>query len=415
MPNGKQEWLAYLETCHPKAIDLGLQRISKIARRLNVLHLNCPVITVAGTNGKGSCVALTLAILTAAGYRVGTYTSPHLWEYNERIQIAGQQVTDAALCDAFLQIEKVRGKDALTYFEFGTLAALWFFKQAQLDIIILEVGLGGRLDAVNCVDATMAVISMIDLDHQAWLGHTREQIAQEKAGIMRAHQPCIVGDFSCPQTIYEHANRLAVPLYLQNQTFAYEQHASTWTWKSQQQTLAHLPLPAIELQNAATVLQVIELLAKQFSIARLAIAEGLQHVFLPGRFQLIKKKSIPFIFDVAHNPAGGRWLANRVSQLSCLGKKHAIVGMLKDKDICNTLAPLVKQVDHWYLTDLQVPRGATAEQLSQSLTTLARAPLAISLFSSPLLAYQAACKAVQKDDQVLIFGSFHTVGPLLKE
>jgi dihydrofolate synthase/folylpolyglutamate synthase len=405
----KEDWLSYLETCHPKAIDLGLERIKSVATRLDVLPLNSLVITVAGTNGKGSCVALTQAILAAAGYRVGTYTSPHLLDYNERIQITGKPVSDTALCEVFERIEKVRADVSLTYFEFGTLAALCLFKQARLDVIILEVGLGGRLDAVNCVDADIAVISMVDLDHMEWLGHTREHIAKEKAGIMRTHKPCVFGDFLPSTSICEQAVLEDVPLYRQGQQFEYKKQLASWSWQSQRQILTDLPLPSIDLQNAATVLQVIELLNKSFSISRYAIEEGLKQVFIPGRFQIIEQEGIPFILDVAHNPAGGRCLARRLMQEPCSGKTYAIVGMLADKDISNTVAPLVSQIDQFYLADLEVPRGATAAQLNQHVMQLSDKALT-QRFSSPVMAVQAICKVINQGDRVLVFGSFHTVG-----
>ncbi|MDQ8038903.1 MAG: bifunctional tetrahydrofolate synthase/dihydrofolate synthase [Rickettsiella sp.] len=412
--NSKQDWLKYLENCHPKSIDLGLDRIKIVARRLELLHFDCPVISVAGTNGKGSCVALTHAILTAAGYRVASYTSPHLIDFNERIQIEESFVSDAALCMAFETIEHIRREITLTYFEFTTLAALWLFKQVALDIIILEVGLGGRLDAVNCVDADIAVISTVDLDHLEWLGDTRELIAREKAGIMRSNKPCVFGDFSLPSTIVEQANALNTPLYLQGKTFDYKIHTSTWSWQSQQQTLVNLPLPKVDLQNAATVLQIIELLSDQFCISRKAIELGLKRAFIPGRFQIIEKELALLILDVAHNPAGGRCLAKRLAKEPCTGKTHAVVGMLADKDVANTLAALTSQVDYWYLATLKVPRGATADQLNKYLITINQ-PSAALMFSSPIVAVRHACKAAQKDDRMLVFGSFHTVGLILKD
>lgn len=411
----KEEWLRYLETCHFKSIHLGLDRIRIVAARLGVVNFECPIITVAGTNGKGSCVELLKTILMAAGYRVGTYTSPHLLEYNERIQISGQWISDCALCDAFTQIEKIREDTSLTYFEFSTLAALCWFKQAQLDAIILEVGLGGRLDAVNCVDSDIAVISMVDLDHREWLGNTREAIAKEKAGIIRATKPCVLGDFLFSQSVYAQARLLNSPLYQQGQAFDYKSDTSTWSWRSQQQTLLDLPLPGIDLQNAATVLQVIELLSSQFLILRSAIEKGLRQVFLPGRFHCIEKNSIKIILDVAHNPAGGRCLARRLAKMpGTTGEIYAIVGMLADKDIGNTLLPLVYQIDHWFLTSLENHRGATADEISQFL--LEKMPSAsLVKFSSPRLAYQQACQQLRKGDCLLVFGSFHTVEPILRE
>lgn len=410
-----QDWLAYLETCHPKTIDLGLDRITQVAKRLDVLTFDCPVITVAGTNGKGSNVALTAAILTAAGYRVATYTSPHLIHYNERIQIAGHCVSDQALSHAFTQIEGVRADVSLTYFEFATLAALLLFKQqAHLDAIILEVGLGGRLDAVNCVDADLAIISMIDLDHKEYLGDTREAIGKEKAGILRWNKPCVCGDFQIPQSILDEAQSLQSPLYRQGFEFDYKRQGSSWSWQSQHHSLVHLPLPRIDLQNAATVLQAIELLGEWFLITSVAIDQGLKQVFLPGRFQCIEKNSRRIIIDVAHNPAGGRCLAKRLANRACYGRIHALVGMLVDKDRLNTLRPLQSHVDYWYVSDLTVPRGASAQQLKQSLMSLQEGTEAIYEFPKLELAFQQAYENLAKNDSLLVFGSFHTAAAIYR-
>ncbi|MEN9449803.1 MAG: bifunctional protein FolC [Pseudomonadota bacterium] len=407
------DWLAYIEACHPNSIDLGLERISQVAERLAVLNFNCPVVMVAGTNGKGSNVALTAAILTAAGYRVGTYTSPHLIRYQERIQIAGQCISDQDLCRAFLEIEKNRGDILLTYFEFGTLAALWYFNLAALDAIILEIGLGGRLDAVNCVDADLAIISMIDLDHMDWLGDTREKIGFEKAGIMRPNRPCVCGDFAPPQSILNTAQSLASPLYRQGIEFDYKMQTQSWTWTSQQLSLRDLPLPNIDLQNAATVLQAIELLGDHFIITPLAIQEGLRRVFIPGRFHIIEKNARQIIIDVAHNPAGGECLSKRLANTPCLGNTYAVAGMLADKDIINTLRPLRHHVDHWTVCDLTEPRGAKAEKLKQALLEL-EVTQTILEFLSPEIAFQHAYRKLQKNDRLLVFGSFHTAAAIYR-
>jgi dihydrofolate synthase/folylpolyglutamate synthase len=409
-----QDWLAYLETCHSKSIDLGLDRITQVAQRLGVLSFDCPIITVAGTNGKGSNVALTAAILTAAGYCVATYTSPHLIHYNERIQIAGCSVSDSALCHAFTQIESLRADVSLTYFEFATLAALLLFKQqaVHLDAIILEVGLGGRLDAVNCIDADLAIISMIDLDHREYLGDTREAIGKEKAGILRWNKPCVCGDFDIPQSILDQAQSLQCPLYRQGFEFDYKRQGSSWSWHSQHHSFVDLPLPRIDLQNAATVLQAIELLSERFLITSAAIEQGLKQVFLPGRFQCLEKNSRQIIIDVAHNPAGGRCLAKRLANRACCGKIHALVGMLADKDILNTLRPLQGQVDYWYVSDLTVRRGASAQQLKQSLLSLQEGIQAIWEFPRPELAFQYAYQQLQENDSLLVFGSFHTAAAI---
>lgn len=408
------DWLTYIETCHPSNIDLGLERVSDVAQRLSVINFNCPVVAVSGTNGKGSNVALLAAILTAAGYRVGTYTSPHLIRYQERIQIAGQCIDDQALCQAFQQIEEIRSDIPLTYFEFGTLAALWIFKQTALDAIILEIGLGGRLDAVNCIDADLSIISMIDLDHMDWLGDTREKIGFEKAGIMRPNRPCVCGDFSPPQSILNTARSLACPFYQQGVDFDYKLQSKSWSWNSQQLSLNELPLPNIDLQNAATVLQAIELLSDHFLITPLAIQEGLKRVFIPGRFHIIKKNARQIIIDVAHNPAGGECLSKRLANTPCLGNTHAVVGMLANKDILNTLRPLKHHVDHWYVCDLIEGRGAKATLLKQSLFDL-EVKQSILEFASPCLAFQHAYRKLQKDDRLLVFGSFHTAAAIYRD
>ncbi len=407
------DWLTYIETCHPSKINLDLERISNVAKRLQVINFDCPVVTIAGTNGKGSNVALIAAILTAAGYRIGTYTSPHLIRYQERIQIAGQCISEHDLCHAFMQIEENRADTSLTYFEFGTLAALWTFKQAALDAIILEVGLGGRLDAVNCVDADLSIISMIDLDHMDWLGDTREKIGFEKAAIMRLNRSCVCGDFAPPQSLLNTAQSLVCPLYRQGIEFDYKMQGQSWSWNSQQLSLSELPLPNIDLQNASTALQAIELLGEHFIITPLAIQEGLKRVFVPGRFHIIEKNARQIIIDVAHNPAGGECLSKRLANTPCLGNTHAVAGMLADKDILNTLRPLRHHVDQWYVCDLAEQRGAKAAKLKQSLSDL-EVTQTILEFSSPDLAFQQAYRKLQKNDRLLVFGSFHTAAAIYR-
>lgn len=405
------DWLNYLETLHPKIIDLGLERISKVAQRLNIFPFFCPVITIAGTNGKGSCVALTESILHAAGYKVGTYTSPHLLSYNERVCINGKMVDDAALCDAFAEVEAARSDDTLTYFEFGTLAALLLFKKANLDAIILEVGMGGRLDAVNIVDADIAIISTIALDHMEWLGDDREKIGFEKAGIMRTGKPCVCGDFDVPESIKKYAKTMQATLYCQNQEFGYEYSKTTWTWWGKQQKLEHLPLPKIALQNAATVLQTIELLADKFTISPEAIETALQKVSVPGRFQIISDAVIT-ILDVAHNPASGALLAKQLHDMPCQGRTLAVVGMLTDKDMRNTVATLVKTIDAWYVGGLHVPRGGEAIFLAEQIRMLQCQN--VLEFHSITEAYQQALNDAKSGDRIIVFGSFYTVAEVMQ-
>jgi dihydrofolate synthase/folylpolyglutamate synthase len=410
MFNHLDNWLAYLEKLHPKTIDLGLERINQVANALQLFLFKPFVITVAGTNGKGSCVALTENILLQAGNRVGTYTSPHLLKYNERIRVNGKEVSDAMLCEAFAVIEKARATISLSYFEFGTLAALWLFKQAQLDVVVLEVGMGGRLDATNVMDADIAIISSIALDHVEWLGNTREAIGFEKAGIMRSGKPCVCGDFAVPQSIRQHAEQLGSQLYCQNEAFGYEQVGETWNWWSQTKKLNGLPLPKIDLQNAATVLQAVHLLPDTFKINQQVLEDSLQQVFLPGRFQTISGK-ITTILDVAHNPASATLLAKNLPTSVGEGKTLAVVGMLSDKDRIGTLQPLLSKIDAWYVGSLDVARGASAGVLLEALQQLGVENKQGEL--SVTLAYQQALVSAKPGDRIVVFGSFYTVAEVM--
>jgi dihydrofolate synthase/folylpolyglutamate synthase len=400
------EWLIYLEQLHPHTIELGLSRINAVAKKLALTSFPHPVITVAGTNGKGSCVCFLETILCHAGYRVGAYTSPHLLRFNERIRISGQEIDDATLCAALQKIETARADISLTFFEFTTLAALLIFQQTPLNILILEVGLGGRLDAVNIVDADVAVITTIDLDHMDWLGHDREKIGREKAGIFRSGKPAVFGDITPVNSILQAAQELAIPLYCLNRDFTYEPKVDSWHWQSPQQTWQHLPLPHLEMQNAACALMALYLLTTQLPVSEMAIHYGIHDAKLPGRWQRLVLP-VHCIADVAHNPHATRWLAQKLNQEPCRGRTLAVVGMLADKDIKNTLAPLVTAIDAWYLGTLSVPRGATATNLAAILSAIT--DKICYHYSSVALALEQAISACQTDDRLLIFGSFHTV------
>ena len=284
-------WLNWQEGLHPKKIDLGLERVADVASRLGTLQLEQTVITVAGTNGKGSSVAFLESILSAAGYRVGTYTSPHLFRYNERIRINSHEVDDAALCEAFAAVDEARGTSTLSYFEFGTLAALQLFSQAPLDIVVLEVGLGGRLDAVNIIDATVALVTSVGIDHCAWLGTDRESIGREKAGIFRATRPAICSDPAPPASVEKHAQKIGADWYCLGQAYDYTEEPGGWTWRGAGRALEALPCPSLpgkhQLNNAAGVLMALELLSGQHPVTRAAIEQGLQSVSLPGRCQVV--------------------------------------------------------------------------------------------------------------------------------
>jgi dihydrofolate synthase/folylpolyglutamate synthase len=405
-----QEWLNHLETLHPTTIDLGLERITEVAHRLHLLPFSCPIITVAGTNGKGSCVALCESILLAANYRVGAYFSPHLWRYNERVHLQGNEIDDKSLCDAFAQIEAARGNISLTYFEIGTLAALLIFKKAQVDIAILEVGMGGRLDAVNCVDPCVSIISTVALDHQEWLGNDRESIGKEKAGIMRLYIPIVCGDIDIPLSVKKQAAILSAPLYHQGHEFSYEAGKNVWHWHSGLMSLKNLPIPSIELQNAATALMALHLLPATFTLPRAAIVKGLKGVFLPGRFQTIEG-AITRIFDVAHNPAAAALLSQQLRRKACKGRTHAVIAMLSDKDIKNTLKALLENIDYWHVAGLCVSRGGTAEKVADSLRTLG--VQLVYEYPSVLDAYENACTQAKAGDRIVVLGSFHTVAAAL--
>jgi dihydrofolate synthase/folylpolyglutamate synthase len=406
-PKQISEWLHHLEKLDPNFIDLGLEKVEVVARALNLFPLNCFVITVGGTNGKGSCVAFLEAALSAAGYRVGSYTSPHLFHYNERVKLNGKSVSDSLLSDAFATIETARDTVPLTYFEFGTLAALLIFKQAELDVIILEVGMGGRLDAVNVVDTDLAIITTVALDHCEWLGHTREAIAHEKAGIFRDKKPAICGDFDVPDTLRETAGKLNASLYCQGKDFSYERAASTWSWKNATQQLADLPLPRLELQNISTALQALMLLPASLNISEEVLRQTLQTVTVPGRLETLQIGGIEYIFDVAHNPAAGAWLAKQLATMPHAQRTFAIVGMLADKDHAGTLTPLLDHIDVWHVASLNVPRGAASSVLENNLKQLGA--VTVHTHPDPTIACQQLHSIAKPGDRIVIFGSFYTV------
>ena len=404
-------WLAYIEKLHPNTIDLGLDRVQAVGEKLGLLNPACPVITVAGTNGKGSCVTILESIFSSQEYRVGAYLSPHLERYNERIHIAGNWAIDAELCEAFAAIESARQKISLTYFEWGTLAALWLFKKAQVDILVLEVGLGGRLDAVNIVDPDIAIITTIDLDHTEWLGMDRESIGKEKAGIFRSGKPAVCGDLNPPQSIQETALALNTPLYCQGTHFGYTVSGENWQFWRENIMSDPLPLSPLLLQNAATALMAIELLKDKVVISVDAIKQGLTKAFLPGRFQIVAKHPT-IILDVAHNPEGCRKLCEQLKMTPVKGKTHAVVGMLKDKNHEQSLKPLIACVDKWYTAPLECERSASSESLAKTLSALKAAD--ISQFQTVAEAYKTVLNHVTVHDRIVVFGSFYTVSPILQ-
>ncbi|ASY80166.1 bifunctional tetrahydrofolate synthase/dihydrofolate synthase [Pectobacterium polaris] len=397
-------WLHYLEHLHAQAIDLGLERVKQVAEHLQLLQPAATIFTVAGTNGKGTTCCTLESILLAAGLRVGVYSSPHLVRYTERVRIQGKELPEAQHTRAFADIEAGRGAVSLTYFEFGTLSALQLFKQANLDVVILEVGLGGRLDATNIVDADVSVVTSIAIDHTDWLGNDRESIGREKAGIFRQGRPAVVGEPDMPGTIADVAAEKGAQLRRRGRDWEYSVQRETWSWQDKQRELSRLPLPNVPLANAATALAALHY--SSLNVSEEAIRQGLQHAALPGRFQTVQA-SPRLILDVAHNPHAAAYLANRLAALPKTGKVRAVVGMLSDKDIAGTLAHLTPLVDAWYCAPLEGPRGATAQQIAEHLTHS-------QSFSDVVAAWQQAMSEATDQDIVIVCGSFHTVAHVME-
>jgi dihydrofolate synthase / folylpolyglutamate synthase len=412
------DWLAWQEKLHPNAIDLGLERLQRTLARLSWRRPACPVITVAGTNGKGSCVALTARILNEAGYRVGTFTSPHLLRYNERIAIDGVEVSDEALIDAFERIDAARGDDTLTFFEFNAAAALLVFADAQPDVVVLEVGLGGRLDAVNVVDADVAIVTSIDLDHMDWLGPDRETIGREKAGIFRAGRPAIFGARDMPASIGDAAQQLGADLQQLGRDFDWARNGERWTWRGRAGEQRDLPAPAlrgeIQYDNAATVLAALEALALRLRVPRSAIERGLQEVTLPGRFQVVRQDSprpVEWILDVAHNPAAARTLAAQLAARASGGRTIAVCGVLGDKDVEGIVTALRDSFDVWIVVGLQGPRALAPDVLAERARAVG---VDVEAIAADVVAGCVTAEALtQPGDRVVVFGSFLTVGPAL--
>jgi dihydrofolate synthase / folylpolyglutamate synthase len=412
-------WLAYLETLHPKSIAMGLARVRAVHDRLG-LRIDVPVVVVGGTNGKGSTCAFLEAMLRAGGHRVGLYTSPHLRRYNERVRIAGAEADDTALMAAFETVERARTASMpatpLTYFAFGTLAALVLFAQARLDVLVLEVGLGGRLDAVNLIDATVAVVTAVDLDHMDYLGATREAIGAEKAGIMRAGHPAVCGDRDPPASLIEHARAIGASLYRLGREFDYVDERTQWRYRGPCGERFGLPVPALrgryQLANAATALTVLDLIREQVPIDAGAVRAGLAGVELAGRFQVLPGRPT-IVLDVAHNPQAAGALAATLGEMGYHPQTRAVVGMLSDKDIDGVVAHLAPRVDRWYVATLPGPRGASAQVLADHLRARGVAQDAVAAFPDVPAALAAARDASDDTDRIVVFGSFLTVAAAL--
>ncbi|PQA79780.1 bifunctional tetrahydrofolate synthase/dihydrofolate synthase [Limnohabitans sp. TS-CS-82] len=420
--NSLDSWLAHCERLHPKNIDMGLDRVRVVAERLN-LHFDGPVITVAGTNGKGSTCAMLEACLLQAGYRTGVYTSPHLVHFQERCRIHGETVQPDDLLPHFARVEAARVQDgdevSLTYFEFTTLAILSLMASSQLEVAILEVGLGGRLDAVNVIDADCAVITSIDLDHMEFLGNDRETIGREKAGIMRTGRPVIVSDPVPPQSVLDHALEIGADLWQFGKDFNFTGDKQQWGWAGRGRRYSGLAYPALrganQLVNASGVLAALEALRTRIPVTAQAIRNGLAMVELPGRFQIVPGQPA-LVLDVAHNPHAVAALTANLDAMGFYPTTHAVFGAMADKDLAPMLARLGPLVDRWYFCDLPTPRAASAEQLqAQWQATQTRKDVQASTHANPQAALQAAVAAADPTDRIVVFGSFFTVGGVLAE
>lgn len=416
--NTLEEWLAHCERLHPVQIDLGLDRVRAVAQRM-AMRLDCPVITVAGTNGKGSTCAMLEAIALQAGYRTGVYTSPHLVHFEERCRIHGEIVRGADLVPHFARVEAARHGETLTYFEFSTLAILSLMSEASLDLAVLEVGLGGRLDAVNIVDTDCAVITSIDLDHMDYLGPDRESIGREKAGILRTGRPAIVSDPVPPQSVVDRAREIGADLWLFGQDFNFSGDKQQWAWAGRGRRYAGLAYPALrganQLVNAAGALAALEALRQRLPVNAQAIRNGLAMVELPGRFQIVPGQPT-LVLDVAHNPHSVAALAANLDAMGYFPATHAVFGVMADKDLGPMLAKIGPLVDRWYFTDLATPRAARASDICATWQAgERRSSVTGSTFSTPEQALKAAVAAADPTDRIVVFGSFHTVGGVLKD
>ena len=409
------DWLAWQTTLHAREIELGLDRIREVAQRLNIIECPFPVITVAGTNGKGSVVAMLSTILHHAGYKVGTYTSPHIVHYNERIRVGLRCVHDEQLCTSFAKIDAARNGISLSFFEFATLTALDIFHEQKVDVAVLEVGLGGRLDATNIIDCDLAFVTSIGLDHTEWLGDNREAIGFEKAGIFRAGVPAVCGDIDPPASIGEVARNLNAELFQLNEKFSYQVAQSSWSFITPGGELHGLPFPslsgAIQIRNAATVLMGLHCLQNKLPITMEAIETGLREVTLEGRFQRIVK-DCEIILDVAHNFDSASVLAENLQALPKPRKTIAVFAILNDKDLNGIVELICPYVDQWYISEVKSPRAMEANQVEQAIGRFGQS-FRIKSFKTVEQAYIQAQSDAEKGDRILVFGSIFTVAEVL--
>jgi len=408
-PTTVQEWLVYIEALHPKSIAMGLDRVQAVASKLS-LFPSFPIITVAGTNGKGSTCEMLSRIYSEAGYKVGCYTSPHLIRYNERVRVNHQEVSDRDLCMAFEAVEAARGDIALTYFEMGTLAAMWHFCRANLDVVILEVGLGGRLDAVNIFEPACAIVTTVDLDHMEYLGETREKIGFEKAGVFRANKLAICGDENPPESLLNYAETIGADLKLINRDFQVKKTGQGWQYSDEALVLL-LPVLGLagefQLVNAACAICTVHHLKHILPVSQANIHAALGAVRLTGRFQQVQSKP-QIIVDVAHNPHAATSLAQNLQSTPCAGRTLAVFAMLADKDIEGVVSAVAPCISRWYIADIQAARGAKALDLQKTLVRQVNQS-SVRLFDDVGMALAAACKDADKNDRIIAFGSFYTV------
>jgi dihydrofolate synthase/folylpolyglutamate synthase len=416
------DWLRHLEQAHPVGIDMGLDRINRVKDAL-ALHFDALVFTVGGTNGKGSTCALLESILLAASYKVGCHTSPHFLKFNERARVNGEMVSDELLLEHFNIVETARASlpdaPSLTYFEFTTLAIMHLFAKAGLDAVILEVGLGGRLDAVNMIDPDCAIVTSIDLDHMEYLGDTREKIAFEKAGIFRSNKPAICGDPVPPQSLIDHAEAIGADLWIMGRDFNFQGDKQQWGWAGRNKRFSGLGYPALrganQLLNASAVIAALIAVRDRLPVGAQEIRNGMAWVELPGRFQVLPGQPT-IILDVAHNPHASAALAQNLENMAYHPYTFAVFGAMADKDIAGVLKPMLDKIDFWYFCDLPTPRAALAVDLAEELKALGfkeDKDSGIETFKSPELAYQAALKKAGEGDRISVFGSFFTVAGVL--
>lgn len=418
-----QDWLNYIEHLHVHTIDMGLERVEQVYARLGI-NFDAAVITVGGTNGKGSTCAMLESILLQGGYKVGLYTSPHLLVFNERVRVGGDMVSDAALIAAFEMVEARRGDITLSYFEFTTLAALKLFAGAGLDAVVLEVGLGGRLDAVNVVDADVAIVTSVDIDHTDYLGDTREKIGFEKAGIFRAGRGAICSDPVPPQSLIDHAEAIGADLRLFGRDFNYSGDKQQWNFGGRSQRRNSLGYPSLrganQLLNASAALAALEILRDRLPLGAQEVRNGIAMVDLPGRFQVLPGRP-SVILDVAHNPHAAATLAQNLDNMGFHRFTYAVFGAMQDKDISGVIAQLKDRVDHWCVTDLPLPRAASAMMLQEKLSEAGivsepglNAERTVQTFNSPADAFADAQKRAGENDRIMVFGSFLTVAGVLE-